>query len=85
MLRFYVDFNYCDDVDLIVVRADLRLNAEIDESSLIEDLRVLLYDESLECEAILRRGKRGQWVAKLDRGTLRDIPEDQWGRLDTAN
>lgn len=82
MLKFYVDFNYCEDVDAVIVRLDFRLNKEIGEDDVSPGTRVLLYDETMECEAILRRGQHARWVADLQRDTIRDLPEEQWGRLE---
>lgn len=81
MLRFYVDFNQCEDVDVVVIQTHVKINSEIDIIKMIEGERVLLYDESLECEAILRKVSGERWVAELDRRTRHEIPEDQWNRL----
>jgi hypothetical protein len=82
MLKFYVDFNHCEDVDAVIVRTDLHLNAINVLSDSDVGRRVIVYDESLECEANLKRGQYADWVAVIDRSSLRDVPESQWGRLD---
>ena len=83
MLTFYVDFNYREDVDVVIVRLDVRLNSDIPEQQMKPGLRVTLYDETLECQAILQEGNHAKWVAKLLRDTIRHIPEDQWNRLES--
>lgn len=83
MLKLYVDFNALEAVDAVIVRLDVRLNSSVGEGDMKEGATVLLYDESMECQAKLRRGLQGRWVADLDRATINDIPPEQWNRLGT--
>jgi hypothetical protein len=83
MLKFYVDFNSCEGVDTaVVVRLDTELNAGISEDQMEVGSRVLLYEETMECEAILRLGSYYKWVADLLVETIRHLPEDQWYRFE---
>ena len=83
MLRFYVDFNSREATDTVIVRLDTRLNSSIAEKDMKEGAIVVLYDESMECEALLRRGAHSRWVADIDRTTIKDFPPEQWNRLGT--
>lgn len=85
MLKSYVDFNNCEEGDAIIVRLDTELNAGISEDQMKAGSRVLLYDEELECEAILRHDDDHRWVADLQRDTIRHLPPDQWDRLKKKN
>jgi hypothetical protein len=82
-LQFYVDFNLMEKPDVVVVRLDVRLNRQIDADQMKPDLRVILYDEQMECEAILGHGEDHDWVGNLLRETIRHLPEAEWGRLGT--
>jgi hypothetical protein len=82
MISMYADFNYREDVDSIVIRLDIDLNSHIPENDLHADDEVILYDETMECRARLRKGSFSNWVAQIIPGTIKDIPEDKWGRLD---
>jgi hypothetical protein len=81
MLKFYVDFNLCDDVDIVVIRTDIRLNRLIPIDQINLGARVILYDESMECEAVLIEGKYEKWGGKLQIQTIRQIPPEEWSRL----
>ena len=81
MLGLYVDFNSCEGKDVIVVRLDIELNAKVSENEMIVGERVLLYDEEMECEAVLQRGAHARWVAVLDVDTIKHLPEALWDRL----
>lgn len=71
-----------ETIGAVILRLDWELNLGIPESLLAVGTRVMLYDETTECEAILRHGKYGdRWVADTLRETIRDLPEDQWDRL----
>jgi hypothetical protein len=83
VLKFYVDFNSQEALDTVVVRLDTRLNSSIAEKDMAEGATVLLYDETMECEALLRRSSYYGWVAKIDRTTIKDVPPEQWNRLGT--
>jgi len=86
MLKFYVDYNarelLREDVQTIVVGLD-QMNSGIPEGQLEVGLKVMLYDEEMECEAILRHGTSYKWVADIIPGTIRHLPEDQWDRFTT--
>jgi hypothetical protein len=82
VLQIYADFNNREAIDTIIMPLDIDLNAEIDERNLKAGDRVLLYAEDIECEAVLRRGMYGRWVADLDTKTFKDLPEEQWNRLE---
>ena len=84
MLKFYVDFNSQEAKDRIVVRLDTRLNSCVAEQAMTEGATVLLYDETMECAAVLRRGAHFRWVADIDRSTIKDVPPGQWNRFGTC-
>jgi hypothetical protein len=48
MLRFYVDYNFCEERDAIVLRLDTATNAHITEEQLTVGERVVLFDEGDE-------------------------------------
>lgn len=82
-LKFYVDFNYCESVDVIVVKLDSARNIAIPADQVIEGILVTLSDNEMECIAVLRRGSYYPWVAEIQPGTCTHLPEDQWDRLDS--
>jgi hypothetical protein len=71
MLRFYVDFNLTEAPDVVRVRLDIEQNSGISERSIEEGMRVLLYDETMEIDAILRYSNN-RWVGELISETFRD-------------
>jgi hypothetical protein len=81
MLRIYVDFNNQEEIDTVVIRLDSNLNSNISEHKMSPGQRVILNDETMECEAILQNGKHFRWVATIIPETIRDIPEHQWERF----
>ena len=81
-LKFYVDFNHCESADVVVVRPDTELNIATPADQIIEGIAVTVYDEQIECIAVLRRGHHHQWVAEIQRDTITFLPKDQWNRLD---
>ena len=85
MIRLYVDFNSREDIDVIVVRIETSLNAGVSEWQLHVGDHVVLNDEAMECVARLRKGTYAEWVAEIIPGTIKDIPEEQWGRFQADN
>ena len=83
MMKFYVDFNSLEAIDSVILRFDIRLNSTVLEKDMAEGATVILYDETMEYEARLRRGLHRRWVADIDRGTIKDLPPEQWNRLGT--
>jgi hypothetical protein len=73
MKRIYVDFNSQEEIDAVVINLDVRRQQD---ASLIlnEGEIVILYDEEMECEAAIRRGRYFRWVACIDRTTIKDLP-----------
>jgi hypothetical protein len=82
MISIYVDYNNREAPDQVVIRLDLRLNSGIDESQLHDGLRVKFYDETTECEAIVRPGQHYKWVGHLIRETINELPEECWDRFE---
>lgn len=81
MLKFYVDFNSREEIDTVVVRPrQVGVYQDVSEDQMEVGTRVLLYDESMECEGILRHGKHSTWVADLLTETIRHLPLDQCRR-----
>ena len=80
MIRLHVDFNerelLREGVETTVVELGDQ-NSGIRSENLKEGERVLLYDSSMECEAILRHGRDHEWVADIIGGTIRDFLVDQ--------
>ncbi len=79
MLRFYVDFNLNDDNDLpdtIAVRLDV-VNTQVRADQMKAGDHVLLFDVDCEYEAVLGRGKRFDWVAKIIPETMRKLSQSR--------
>jgi len=73
MLRICVDFNCVEDIDKVVIRTDIEMNESLAPTEFHENLRVVIYEDDLECEAILRPGKIFPWMAQIIPGTFRDV------------
>lgn len=69
MTRIHVDFNCREDVGTIAI---LRPQ-EIPEEERRIGAIITLYEPGIECEAILRRGERWEWVADILDGTIREV------------
>ncbi len=65
MIRFYVDFNDRRFKDSVNIRLDTSNNALYRDESLIAGLKVVVYDEGTECDAILRELNDERWTADL--------------------
>lgn len=74
-LRVYVDFNYREtENDVIVIPGAIR-NEAITEADLSTGLRIVVYDETMECQAVVRQGTyASRWVADLVSDTIEDHP-----------
>lgn len=70
-----------ESIDTVVIRTD-RANSALPKNQMVVGGTVTLYDETMECEAILRHGKYHEWVAEILPETIRCLPEDHWDRLD---
>jgi hypothetical protein len=82
MISICVDYADQEAPDQVGIRLDLRLNSGIDGSQLRDGLRVKLYDETTECDAIVRAGEHYKWVGHLIRETIHELPEECWKRLE---
>lgn len=70
IVRIPVDFNRREGVGTIA----LGSSADIPKEAQRVGALVTLYeDEDIECEAIVRRGKRWEWVADILDGTIRPL------------
>ena len=69
MARIHVDFNCREDVGTIAI---LRLR-DIPEEERKVGTVITLYEPGMECEAVLRRGERWEWVADILDGTIREV------------
>ena len=67
MLRIPVDFNDEDNDRTMVIRP-----RDVPDKCLSLGARVVIYEPGggLECEAIVRRGRFGEWVAEIVEGTV---------------
>jgi len=77
MVRIRVDFNRREDFRTIA----LGSSAEIPEEARREGALVILYEPGdIECEAVVRRGRRWEWVADILDGTIRksEIKSTGW-------
>lgn len=77
MLRVYVDFNSVEEASSleephVVIIRFVGINAGI-KDQLHVGQRVILWCEDVECEGIVRRGKREDWAAALVEGTMKDV------------
>ena len=76
LVRIRVDFNRREDSRTIA----LGSSAEVPEEVRREGALVILYEPGdIECEAIVRRGRRWEWVADILDGTIRESAIDSTG------
>jgi hypothetical protein len=71
MLRIRVDVNEREEPHAVAIQPDWA-----PAESLRVGESVVLYDPGMECEAILRHGKRWEWVADVIWQTIREVPYD---------
>lgn len=68
-VRIRVDFNRREDAHTIALGSSADLPEEVRRVGAL----VILYEPGdIECEAIVRRGKRWEWVAHILDGTIKD-------------
>lgn len=72
MIRIAVDCNWREDTRTIVIRHE-----NVPEFHLRVGVKVTLHEPGMECEAILRHGKRWPWVADIIEGTIKNVPYDE--------
>ena len=73
MIRIFTDFN-TESLGKVPIDFPASLkDIEKQGVDLIEGLRVLVYDDSFEMEAVVEKDQ-GKWHARLIEGTGRDIP-----------
>jgi hypothetical protein len=77
-IRLYVDFNSCENPRAIRLRFDI-INKNIDRDLLHAGMRLIIYDEDIECEAILRHGVHvpTEWVAEIVESTIKPVRRDR--------
>ena len=88
MLALYVDYNsrerLPDGGQAVSINIG-RMNPPTLEKKLEPGSRVILYDEEVRCEGVLRQGKWVEgWVADIIPGTVKDLPSGEFERLRTA-
>jgi hypothetical protein len=80
VIKLHVDFNerelLREGVETTVIELNGR-NSKTRSENLHEGEKVILYDSSMECEAILRHGHDHEWVADIVPGSIRDLPQEQ--------
>ena len=85
MLALYVDFNSRERLPggRQAVSIGLgRTNPAALEKKLRSGLRVLVYDEEIRCEGILRRGQWAEgWVTDLIPETITELEDGEFDRL----
>ena len=60
MLRLWVDFNRLGE-EFVIVALDSPMNSHIDKNALEKGLRVVVYDEELQYDAIMEKPIGGGW------------------------
>jgi len=76
LVRIRVDFNRREDSGTIA----LGSSAEVPEEIRREGALVILYEPGdIECEAIVRKGRRWEWVADILDGTIRESAIESTG------
>jgi hypothetical protein len=88
MLALYVDYNARerspDGRQAVAIQMG-RVNPKVLSTKLEIGCRVLLYDEEMRCEGVLRQGKWSEgWVADIVPGTVVDLSTGEFERLRAA-